>query len=66
MAEPIGYVVVTWNQVPSLLPDLDVIGMHLSREDAEYERDVMAAETAALGRGERHVVCAVIPVGESE
>ena len=60
MPDPLGFIVVTWNQVPSLYPDTDLDGgLHFDLESAEVERDVRQAETARLGRGERHEVYAV-------
>ena len=59
MAVRIGYAVVTWNQA-SHMPENDLEGgLHLYRDDAEADRDFRRAETARLGRGERHEVCAV-------
>ncbi len=61
--DSIGYLVVTFNQV-SHRSDLDVIGLHDTRADAEAERDELAAETARAGRAERHVICEVVPAGD--
>ena len=63
MGERLGYVVVTYNQA-SHRPELDVIGLHDARADAETERDELAAATARAARGERHVICEVVPVEE--
>lgn len=60
VAEPLGYVVVTWNQA-SGQPDLETCGMHSEPGGAIAERGELRAETARSGRGERHEVCAVIP-----
>ena len=58
--DPLGYVVITWNQAPSLYPDQDLEGgLHFDRESAEADRDWRRAETARLGRRERHEIYAV-------
>ena len=60
--DPLGFVVVTWNQV-SHQPDIDTPGLHDDRETAELERDSLREQTRAIGRGERHEVCAVVQLG---
>ena len=65
MADRLGFVVATFNQA-SGRPELDVIGLHADLDDAVYEREAMADETAAAGRGERHVVCEVVPVEDED
>ncbi len=57
--EILGFVVVTWPQM-SPNPDIDTPGLHWERETAEIERDDRRKQTAAVGRGERHEVAAVV------
>ena len=59
--EVLGFVVVTWPQM-SPNPDTDTPGLHQERETADLERDDREARTAAVGRGERHEVAAVIRI----
>src|SRR5260370_1295224 len=59
-ADPVGYVVVTWNQA-SHQPDLNSgwASLHADPAGAAEERDDLRADTASVGRGERHDVCVV-------
>ena len=67
MPEPIGFVVLTWNQVASLLPEQDIAGgMHYDLADAEWCRDLLTSETEDAGRGERHRVYAVVPLKDDD
>lgn len=56
--ETLGFTVVTWNQA-SAQPDIDAPGLD-DWDTACLERDDRRAKTAAVGRGERHEVAAVI------
>jgi hypothetical protein len=57
-----GYLVATYDQA-SGWAGVDQSGLWRDLGDAIAERDALAAETARSGRGERHVVCEVVPVG---
>lgn len=60
MSEHLGYVVVTYNQAshqPGLPTGAD---LYADFQDAVNARDWEQAETAKVGRGERHVIAEVI------
>lgn len=61
--EPIGYVVVTWNQA-SHWPGIDYAHLHDTATDARDDAARMTAETRKVGRGERHTAAAVIELPE--
>jgi hypothetical protein len=64
--DPLGYVVITFNQA-SHQPDLPVAAdLHTAFEDAVRARDWERAETAKSGRGERHVIAEVFELDEDE
>ena len=63
--DALGYVVVTWNQA-SGRPDLETCGMYSDIDDADAERDALTSETQSAGRGERHEVCAVVPLEDGQ
>lgn len=65
MTDRIGYVVVTYNQA-SGRPELDYSDIHADLEDAGNERDWKADATAAVGRGERHVVAEIVPLDDED
>ena len=64
----IGFITVTYNQA-SGCPGLDFPDLHWgpgALESAEAERDAKRAETAAVGRGERHIVAEVIELEDGD
>jgi hypothetical protein len=61
----IGFVVVTYNQA-SGRPGLDYPDLHDGITDAMCERDRKREETAATGRGERHVIAEVTEMGDGD
>lgn len=62
----LGYVVITYNQA-SHLPGLPMAAdLHSELEDAVIARDWERAETAKVGRGERHVIAEVFEMDEDE
>jgi hypothetical protein len=62
----LGYVVVSFNQA-SGQPGLDTgADLHASLEDAVNARDWERAETARIGRRERHVIAEVVEMDEDE
>lgn len=66
MADHLGYVVITFNQAsgqPGLSTGTD---LHADLEDAVHARDWERAETARIGRRERHVIAEVIEMDEDE
>jgi hypothetical protein len=66
MADHLGYVVVSFNQA-SGWPALDTgADLHASLEDAVSARDWERAETAKIGRRERHVIAEVTEMDEDE
>lgn len=66
MPEPIGYVVITYNQA-SHQPGLPMAAdLHSELEDAVNARDWERAETARVGRGERHVIAEVFELDEGD
>ncbi|GII88238.1 hypothetical protein Ssi03_62280 [Sphaerisporangium siamense] len=64
MGEPLGYVVVTYNQA-SGQPELTGYGMS-DLEAARAERDEEQVQTEAVGRGERHIVAAVVALDQDD
>jgi hypothetical protein len=66
MAECIGYVVITYNQASRMPEDEIEGGLHSDLADAEFACELMTQETADVGRGERHVVCRVVPVEDGD
>lgn len=66
MSEPLGYVVITYNQA-SQLPGLPMAAdLHSELEDAVNARDWERVETAKVGRRERHVIAEVFELDEDE
>ena len=62
----LGYVVITYNQA-SHLPGLPMAAdLHPELEDAVHARDWERAETAKVGRRERHVIAAVFEIDDDE
>ena len=66
MSDPLGYVVITYNQA-SHQPGLPMAAdLHSELEDAVNARDWERAETAKVGRRERHVIAEVFELDEDE
>ena len=66
MDERLGYVVVTFNQA-SHQPDIDTgSALHCELETARLELAERRAATAAVGRGERHVIAEVIELEDAD
>ncbi len=59
------YVVLTYNQA-SGQPDLADYGLYDDLETAQAVRDDQRTQTAAVGRGERHVVAEVVPMEDDD
>ena len=63
MREPLGYVVVTFNQAsrqPGLNPGADLTDLETAVSQREWER----AETARVGRREEHIIAEVFEMDE--
>ncbi len=59
------YIVITYNQA-SGQPDLATYGIYTDLQAAQDERDDQRTQTAAVGRGERHVVAEVVPMEDDD
>lgn len=57
--DTIGFAVATRNQASGRW-DVETAGLWPDWESAVAERDHLAAETTAAGRGERHAICQVV------
>lgn len=62
-SEPVGYLVVEFNQA-SGLPDVFQVGLWDTEDDAAKEAEGCRSDAAARGRRERYAVAQVVLVGD--